>query len=52
MYPFFSRYLGHTHYADTDYYIQLVPAFYSTFNSLMTDTNNTVLPEVIDDDKE
>ena len=52
MYPFFSRYLGHTHYTDTDYYIQLVPAFYSTFNNLMTDTNNTILPEVIDDDKE
>ena len=50
MYPYFSRYLGHSNFYDTDYYLKLVPSFYPEMNRKMKSLNNQVLPEVFDED--
>ena len=52
MYPYFSRYLGHSDYADTDYYIKLVSSFYPEMNKRMNKVNEEILPEVLDYEKE
>lgn len=49
MYPYFSRYLGHSNFYDTDYYLKLVPSFYPEMNKKMKSLNDTVLPEVTDE---
>lgn len=51
MYPYFSRYLGHSDYADTDYYIKLVSSFYPEMNKRMSSVNEAILPEVLDDEE-
>lgn len=56
MYPYFSRYLGHSNYADTDadtdYYIKLVSSFYPEMNKRMNKVNEEILPEVLDYEEE
>jgi len=50
MYPYFSRYLGHSNFYGTDYYLKLAPSFYPEMNKRMKSINNQILPEVIDED--
>lgn len=50
MYPYFSRYLGHSNFYDTDYYLKLAPSFYPEMNKRMKLLNSQILPEVIDED--
>ncbi len=45
MYPYLSRYLGHSNFYDTDYYLKLAPSFYTEMNKRMKSVNNQVLPE-------
>ena len=52
MYPYFSRYFGHSDYADTDYYIKLVSSFYPEMNKRMNKVNEEILPEVLDYEEE
>lgn len=52
MYPYFSRYLGHSNYADTDYYIKLVSSFYPEMNKRMNKVNEEILPEVLNYEEE
>lgn len=49
MYPYFSRYLGHSNFYDTDYYLKLAPSFYPEMNKRMKSLNSQILPEVIDE---
>lgn len=50
MLPYLSRYMGHSSLASTDYYLHLVPEFFSTFAAKVRATES-VLPEV-DHDRE
>lgn len=50
LYPYMSEFLGHCKFADTDYYISLVPSFYSEIHRRMASVNDDILPEVINDD--
>ena len=50
MYSYLSEYLGHTHYADTDYYLSLVPSFYPEMHRIMSSSNADILPKVIKDE--
>ena len=47
LYPYLSEYLGHSNFADTDYYLSLVPSFYSEMQDRMTTVNQDILPEVL-----
>lgn len=47
LYPYLSEFLGHSNYADTDYYITLTESFYPEFNSRMRSVNEHILPEVL-----
>jgi len=49
MYPYISRYLGHSNFYDTDYYLKLAPSFYPEMNKKMKSLNDQVLPEVINE---
>jgi len=46
LYPYFSEYMGHAHYADTDYYLALVESFYPEMERRLFEINNDILPEV------
>ncbi|MBN1550932.1 tyrosine-type recombinase/integrase [bacterium] len=46
LYPYLSEYMGHSNYADTDYYLSLVEEFYPEMEHLLLSVNNDVLPEV------
>ncbi len=46
LYPYLSEYLGHSNYADTDYYLSLVPSFYPEMQSRMAPVNDDILPGV------
>ena len=46
MYPYLSGYLGHAHFADTDYYLRMSAAFRPTLEALMDGVDGAVLPEV------
>ncbi len=46
LYPYLSEYMGHSHFADTDYYLSLIDEFYPDMERLMSSLNNDILPEV------
>jgi integrase len=46
LYPYFSEYMGHSRYADTDYYLSLVEDFYSEMEQRLSLINYDILPEV------
>lgn len=51
LYPYLSEYLGHSNFADTDYYLSLVPSFYPEIYSRMAPVNDDILPEVLCDEE-
>lgn len=51
MFPYFSMYMGHSNYIDTDYYLKLVPSFYPEMNKRMSQVNSDILPEVIENEE-
>ena len=46
LYPYLSEYMGHSNYADTDYYLSLVEAFYPEMEQRLSSVNDDILPEV------
>lgn len=42
--------MGHSNFADTDYYLTLAEPFYSEFESRMHSVNASILPEVPHED--
>ncbi len=46
LYPYLSEYVGHSNFADTDYYLTLAEPFYPEFESRMSNVNTAILPEV------
>lgn len=46
LYPYLSEYMGHSNYADTDYYLSLVESFYPEMESRLSEFNDDILPEV------
>jgi integrase len=46
LYPYLSEYMGHSHYADTDYYLSLVESFYPEMERSMSELNDDILPGV------
>lgn len=51
LYPYMSEFLGHSNFADTDYYLSLVPSFYPELKRRMAPVNDDILPEVIDNEE-
>ena len=45
-----SEFMGHSNFADTDYYLTLAEPFYSEFESRMYSINASILPEVPHED--
>lgn len=43
---YFSEYMGHSHFADTDYYLALVEEFYPEMEQRLASINDDILPEV------
>ena len=50
LYPYLSEFVGHSNFADTDYYLTLAEPFYSEFEARMRKVNATILPEVPHED--
>lgn len=50
LYPYLSEYIGHSHFADTDYYLTLSEQFYPELESRMRPINTAILPEVPHED--
>ena len=50
LYPYLSEYIGHSNFADTDYYLTLSEPFYPELESRMRSTNTAILPEVPHED--
>jgi len=46
LYPYLSEYMGHSNYADTDYYLSLVEEFYPEMEKRLSSLNDGILPEV------
>ena len=46
LYPYLSEFVGHSNFADTDYYLTLAEPFYSEFEAHMRKVNAAILPEV------
>ena len=46
LYPYLSEYMGHSNYADTDYYLALVEDFYPEMEYRLASINDDILPEV------
>jgi integrase len=46
LYPYLSEYMGHSNYADTDYYLSLVEEFYPEMEQRLSSLNDDILPEV------
>ena len=46
LYPYLSEYLGHSKYADTDYYLALVEDFYPEMEQRLSSIKEEILPEV------
>ena len=46
LYPYLSEYMGHSHYADTDYYLSLAEDFYPELGRRLSLLNDDILPEV------
>lgn len=49
MYPFLSEFLGHSSYAETDYYMHLTESYYAQYNRQMKDS--ITYPEVVRSDE-
>lgn len=47
LYPYLSEFMGHSHFADTDYYLTLSECFYGQLGELMAPVDDEVLPEVV-----
>jgi len=43
--------MGHSHYADTDYYLSLVEEFYPEMEQRLSSLNNDILPEVLHEEE-
>lgn len=52
LYPYISEYMGHSSYVSTDYYLQLIPAFYPEVRQKMNPVDESILPEVTDYEEE
>ena len=46
LYPYLSEFVGHSNFADTDYYLTLAEPFYPEFEVRMREVNTAILPEV------
>ena len=46
LYPYLSEFVGHSNFADTDYYLTLAEPVYPEFESRMREFNTAILPEV------
>jgi integrase len=46
LYPYLSEFVGHSNFADTDYYLTLAEPFYPEFQKRMSSVNARILPEV------
>lgn len=46
LYPYLSEYMGHSNFADTDYYLSLVEDFYPVMEQQLSSVNDEILPEV------
>ncbi len=46
LYPYLSEFVGHSNFADTDYYLTLAEPFYPEFEARMSKVNTSILPEV------
>ncbi|MBA1336208.1 MAG: Integrase/recombinase, RitB [Firmicutes bacterium] len=46
LYPYLSEYMGHSNYADTDYYLSLVEDFYPEMEQRLSSVKDEILPEV------
>jgi len=51
LYPYLSEYMGHSNYADTDYYLSLVEEFYPEMEQRLSSINDGILPEVYHDEE-
>lgn len=51
LYPYLSEYMGHSCYADTDYYLSLVEEFYPEMEQRLSTLNDGILPEVLHEEK-
>jgi integrase len=47
LYPYLSEYMGHSNFADTDYYLTLAESFYPELQKRMHSVNVQILPEVL-----
>lgn len=47
LYPYLSEFMGHSNFADTDYYLTLAESFYPELQKRMHSVNARVLPEVL-----
>ena len=50
LYPYLSEFVGHSNFADTDYYLTLAEPFYPEFETRMRELNTVILPEVPHED--
>lgn len=50
LYPYLSEFMGHSNFADTDYYLTLAEPFYPELESRMHTVNVAILPEVPHED--
>ena len=50
LYPYLSEFVGHSNFADTDYYLTFAESFYPEFEELMRGVNTAILPEVPHED--
>lgn len=46
LYSYLSEFVGHSNFADTDYYLTLAEPFYPEFETRMRKINTAILPEV------
>jgi len=46
LYSYLSEYMGHSNFADTDYYLSLTEGFYPQMEERLSSINNDILPEV------
>ena len=50
LYPYLSEFVGHSNFADTDYYLTLAEPFYPELETRMRKVNTAILPEVPHED--
>ena len=51
LYTYLSEYMGHSNYADTDYYLSLAEEFYPEMEQRLMSVNADILPEVYHEEK-